>query len=275
MKTAIVCEGGAMRGAYTSGALQALMRHNVIADMLVGVSAGAVNGISYVSNQLDRGYRCNVFYSQDSRYLSFNNYIKTGSAFGFNFLFEDIPNIHEPFDHNAFIASPCDYFAGAFDVNTGKTHFFTKADIDKGFYALRASCAIPGFSPIVSFQNRELLDGGIAAPIPFEKALSEGCDKLLVILTRPRDYQKKMDKMIPLFKSKYKQYPLLLSTLKTRHLLYNQSLQELARLERLGKAVIVAPKKTLPIGRFGRDPLLLTDAFMQGYLDTKNILPIW
>ncbi len=275
MKTAIVCEGGAMRGAYTSGVLQALMRNEVWADVLVGVSAGAVNGISYVSKQIDRGYRCNVFYSQDKRYLSLDNFLKTGSAFGFDFLFEDIPNHHEPFHHQDFMLSSCDYFAGAFDVHSGKTHFFPKEDIAPGFLALRASCAIPGFSPIVSFQGREWLDGGIADPIPWDKALLEGCSKLFVILTRPRDYRKSFDRSYPLFEVKYRAYPKLLYTLQRRHLLYNKSLQELARLEKLGKAVVVAPRKPLPIGRFGRNPLLLTEAYQQGFLDGEAALCSW
>ncbi len=275
LKTAIVCEGGAMRGAYTSGVLQAFMRHDIWADVLVGVSAGAVNGISYVSKQLDRGFRCNVFYSQHSQYLGLSNYIKTGSAFGFDFLFDDIPNLYEPFHFENFFSSSCDYFAGAFDIHSGETYFFSKADIEPGFQALRASCAIPGFIPIVSFQGHEWLDGGIANPIPWDKALLEGCTRLLVILTRPRSYRKQFDRMFPLLQAKYKKYPKLIYTLQRRHLLYNKSLQDLARLEKLGKAIIVAPPKPLPVGRFGRDPLLLTEAYTQGYLDGQAILPIW
>ncbi len=275
MKTAIVCEGGAMRGAYTSGVLQALMRHEIWADILVGVSAGAVNGISYVSKQLDRGYRCNIFYVQDKRYLSVDNFIKNGSAFGFDFLFEDLPCHYEPFHQDVFMSSSCEFFAGAFDVHAGKTHFFTKEDIQPGFHALRASCAIPAFSPIVSFQGREWLDGGLADAIPWDKALQEGCDKLLVILTRPREYRKKLDRFLPLLEARYKAYPQLVYVLQRRHLLYNKSLKDLARLERLGKAVVIAPEKPLAIGRFSRNPLQLTEAYLQGYLDCEAKLPVW
>ncbi|MDL2253025.1 patatin family protein [Ruminococcaceae bacterium OttesenSCG-928-I18] len=265
MKTGIVCEGGAMRGVYTSGVLQAFMEGGFLADLLVGVSAGASNGVSYVSHQLGRGYRTNVDYAGDKRYLSFQNLCETGSLFGFDFIFDEIPNHLDPFDAEAFHASPCDFYAGALDIETGETVFFGKKDIQPGFHAVRASCSMPLLSQVAEYGGHKLLDGGIGQPIPIDKALAEGCDRLVVVLTRERGYRKKPMGMLPLYYARYRAYPKLLQAIRLRHLVYNHTLQRLFRLEAEGRAILVAPDAPLGVGRFGQDREKLINAYEIGH----------
>lgn len=250
MKIGIVCEGGAMRGVYTAGVLQSFLDADFNADLLVGVSAGASNGISYVSRQSGRCYRTNVDYLGDKRYLSLGSYLKSGSLFGWDFIFGEIPEKLDPFDFEAFRANSCDFLAGATDMATGRCHFFDKSDIAKNFIALRASSSMPFFAPIIEFQGKQFLDGGVSNPIPVEKALQEGCDKVIVILTRERGFVKKREAATPLLRTVYRKYPNFIRAMETRHLTYNHTLARLDRLEQEGRAILISPENPLPIGRF-------------------------
>ena len=126
MKIGLVLEGGGMRGLYTVGVLDCLMDRNFLADYVIGVSAGAGNGISYVSGQKGRSYRVDVNYLEDKRYISLQNFLKTGSVFGMDFIFDIVPKHLDPFDYKAFLASPCEFVAGVTDVRTGKPVYFGK-----------------------------------------------------------------------------------------------------------------------------------------------------
>ena len=88
MKTGLVLEGGGMRGMYTIGILDYFLDAGINFDYVIGVSAGACNGVSFVSKQKGRSYRINSNYIDDKRYLSVSNLIKEGSLFGMDFLFD-------------------------------------------------------------------------------------------------------------------------------------------------------------------------------------------
>lgn len=264
MKTAIVCEGGGMRGAFTAGVLQAFMEQGFVADELVGVSAGASNGVSYVSGQQERGYRTNVDYAGDKRYISKRNYFKTGSLFGMDFIFGEIPEKLDPFDYDAFYASSCEFYAGATDVHTGEIHFFGKEDIVPGLHAIRASCSMPVLSPIVEYKDGIYLDGGVADPIPIDKALEDGCERLVVVLTRERGYEKKPQSFRSVYRRTYRKHPNMIAALDRRHLVYNQTLAQLKKLEQQGIATVIAPPLALSVDRFGKDRQTLIEAYNIG-----------
>jgi len=251
LKIGIVLEGGGMRGIFSAGALQAFLQEHFMADEVVGVSAGASIGISYVSRQSDRGLRTTINYASDKKYLSLENYIKTGSLFGMDFIFSDIPEKLDPFDYDAFQKNPCEYYAGVTDVHTGETIYFGKKDIAPPYTVLRASCSMPVCAPIVHFQGGDYLDGGMRAPIPMQKALADGCDKLIVVLTRERGYQKKPQRGRLIYANKYHDYPAVVHLLDTRHKIYNSALQTLQNMEHRGNVIIAAPDKPLPMDRFG------------------------
>ncbi len=270
MKIGLVLEGGGMRGIYTIGVLDCLMDENFRADYVIGVSAGACNGSSYVSGQKGRAFRTNTEYIADSRYLSVKNYIKTKSLFGMDFLFDEIPNKLIPFDYDAFFNSSCEFVMGVTDVITGRARYFDKSHTEPKNTVLRASSSLPVFAPIVEYQGGKYLDGGVADSIPVKKALEDGCDKVIVVLTRERGYVKTPEKFRSVYKRMYKNYPQLVEALDHRHEQYNESLAFIDRLEQEGKAIVIAPNESLPVGRFEKDPDKLKAVWKIGYNDMKE-----
>ena len=270
MKIGLVLEGGGMRGLYTVGVLDCLMDRNFLADYVIGVSAGAGNGISYVSGQKGRSYRVDVNYLEDKRYISLQNFLKTGSVFGMDFIFDIVPKHLDPFDYKAFLASPCEFVAGVTNVRTGKPVYFGKQpDIGSECKVLRASAAIPLFSPMVRFQGGLYLDGGTADPIPVRRALEDGCDKVIVVLTRDRTYIKGPEKFRHLYRRKLREYPHMIDTLDRRHEMYNGTRAYLKTLEQEGRALVIAPSEPLLIGRFEKDRAVLDRVRDLGYRDTQ------
>jgi predicted patatin/cPLA2 family phospholipase len=272
MKTGLVLEGGGMRGLYTTGVLDRLMDEQITFDYVIGVSAGACNAVSYLSGQRGRSYRINTRYIGDKRYAGLENLIKTRSVFGMDFLFDTIPNELDPFDYEAFFASPCEFFCVATDVETGRPAYFGRQDIRRGGTAvLRASSSIPCFSPVVEYNRRFYLDGGASDPIPVRRAFSDGCDRVVALLTRPRDYRKRSEPLRALYRRLYRDHPAMVGLLDRRHLLYNRTLDDIAALEREGRVLVIAPEKALEVGRFEKNPARLRAAAWQGYRDARNM----
>lgn len=275
MKTGLVLEGGGMRGLYTIGVLDALMKEDIWVDYVIGVSAGACNGISYVSRQKGRSLRVNTEYLGDKNYLSMHNYMKTGSMFGMKFLFDSIPNQLIPFDYNTYEQSPCEFVVGVTDVASGKTVYFDKSHTKRGqrCRVLEASSSIPGFAPKVRYQGRDYLDGGTTDPIPVQKALDDGCGRVIVVLTREREFIKKPEGMRPLYKKIFKNDLWMIGALDRRHQVYNREKELCFQLEKEGKALVIAPQKSLRLSRFEKDREKLMGAYALGMREIDRRLP--
>lgn len=271
-KLGLVLEGGGMRGIYTVGVLDFFLKENIKMDYVIGVSAGACNGISYVSNQQGRSYRVNTNYLKDKRYASFTNYLKTRSIFGMDFIFDEIPNKLDIFDFDTFLSSPTEFVVGVTDVLTGKPIYFGKDALKYDSTVLRASSSIPIFSPIVDFNGGKYLDGGTSDPIPVRKALEDGCDKVIVVLTRDRSYVKKAESFRTIYHRIFKQYPQMVRLLDERHQIYNETLQYVTELEKSGKAIVIAPSIPINISRFEKNLNKLQSLYDMGIRDSEEIL---
>lgn len=270
MKTGLVLEGGGMRGLYTVGVLDALDKQDITFDYVIGVSAGACNGASFVSGQKGRNYRVNTEYLGDKRYVSMQNYIRTGSMFGMDFIFDEIPHHLDPFDYEAFQSSGCEFTVGVTDVATGKPAYFGKEDMQNNCTILRASSSIPGFAPMIPYQDKLYLDGGTSDPIPAKKAIEDGCDKLVVVLTRDRTYRKKPQKFRSIYKRLFRKYPRMTLALDVRHQIYNDQLKYVHKLESEGKALIIAPTEPLTVSRFEKAPEKLKVIYQLGLENTHS-----
>lgn len=271
MKAALVLEGGGMRGLYTQGVLDVFIEENIKFDFTIGVSAGACSSLSYISGQKGRNKRVNLDYLDDSRYISIQNFIKTGSMFGMDFLFNEIPNKLDLFDYEAFYNSHVECFIGVTDIVKGETVFFDKSALfNKDVTLVKASSSIPVFAPIVEHKGGFYLDGGTGCPIPAKAAAERGAEKIVVILTRDRDYVKKQEKFRFIYKIKYKKYPGLIKLLDMRHEIYNGQLNYIRKLEKEGKAFVIAPLKPLKISRFEKNKANLSMLFEEGYKDGKK-----
>lgn len=268
--TSLILEGGGMRGVYSAGVLDLLLDKNININYCIGVSAGACNCVSYISKQRKRNYRVNINYINDKRYLSFSNLIKTGSAFGMNMLFNIIPNELEPFDHEAFISSGTKFLVGSTNCDTGLPEFYNIKDFNKdGYDALKASISLPLVAKVIEYDNKKLMDGGIAAPIPIQKAIEDGMEKHVVILTQHKGYRKSKSKIMPIIKRKYKNYKGLIDAMENRYKHYNDTLDLLDKLEKEGKCFIIRPSIPLEVSRFERDKNKLEAIYNRGYEDAK------
>ena len=255
MKTGLVLEGGAMRGMFTAGVLDVLMEHNIEVDGVIGVSAGATFGCNYKSKQIGRTIRYNMKYCNDPRYCSFRSLLKTGDLFGAEFCYHILPEQLDLFDNETYEASPVEFHMVTTDVNTGKPVYYKCDCFDhEGLEWVRASASMPLVSRIVEVGGRQMLDGGISDSIPLSYFQSIGYEKNLVILTQPRNYVKKENKLLPLMKLKLKKYPNLLETMAHRHKNYNDTLEYIRKEEQKGSVLVLCPKEKLPIGRIEHKP---------------------
>lgn len=272
MKTGLVLEGGALRAIFSSGVCDALLDGNIMTDYVVGVSAGIAYGVSYVSRQPRRNLEVVTRYAPDKRYMGMNNLVdkKNRSYFGLKFAYDTIPNELIPFDYDTFAAYPGQVEAVVTNLNTGKADYLPVPRDDKESQLLQATCAMPILFPIYQINGQPYLDGGAADSIPWQRALDQGCDRVVVVLTRPRSYQRKPDQMLRLIRKHYKQYPEFVRTMETRAKRYNQNREQLFAMEREGKVLVIVPESTLGVGRIERDTEKLRLLWAEGYQMTVD-----
>jgi predicted patatin/cPLA2 family phospholipase len=267
----LVLEGGGMRGVYTAGILEYFLEQELLFPYVIGVSAGACNAASYLSMQKGRNKTVTIEYAADPRYISWKNYFKNRQIFGMDFIFDEIPNKHIPYDFNRFKENPAEFVVGTTDCVTGEPVYFHKQDYgDDLLTVLRASSSLPFIAPEVRFQNKVLLDGGISDPIPIKKAQQDGNRKNIVILTRNSDYRKKPGKFHFMADRRYPEYKGLLQVLRNRYQIYNETIEYLEQEEKQGKVFIIRPTQPLKVGRIERNPQKLTQLYNQGFEDAKQ-----
>ena len=273
MSISLILEGGGTRGAYTAGVLDVLAENNIFFQTIYGVSAGACNAVSYISKQIGRNHRIFTEYACDKRYMSFGSLLKTGSIFGFDFMFGELANELLPFDYNEFFESSMNIFAGATDCETGKAVFFDKRDMEDDLTPLIASSSLPMVTKIVDFNGKHLLDGGVAAPIPIDHAINEGFTKNVVVLTREKEFfKKKSDVPKIAMKIKYKKYPELINAMLNRAEVYNKEKKLCYSEQEKGNAFVIEPSKPLTIGRYCTKPDMLEAVYNMGVEDCKSKL---
>ena len=271
MKTGIVVEGGGMRGIYGAGVLDVLVENDIKADGLIGVSAGAIHGCSFVSGQKGRSIRYNLKYSRDPRYMSMRSLIRTGDMFGIDFCYRELPETLDPFDNETFESSSTEYYVTCTDVETGQPVYHRCPSLrgDRIDW-VRASASMPLASRIVELDGKKLLDGGVADSIPVMAFRKMGFKKDLVILTRPEGYRKKQNPMLPLIRRAYREYPEFVETAASRHLVYNRELDEISRLEREGEILVIRPSRRIKISRTERRPERIEQMYRLGREDAMK-----
>ena len=225
-KIGLVLEGGGSRGIYTAGVLDVLLENEVMVDGVIGVSAGAIHGCSYVSKQIGRSIGYAEKYSRDPRYMSLRSLLKTGDYVGVEFCYHELPEKLYPFDNDTFENSPTEFYVTCTDVENGQA-VYQKCPSVRGeeINWVRASASLPMFSRIVEIDGRKLLDGGIADSIPLKAFQELGYERNIVILTRIAGYIKKPTSSMPLMRRSLKAYPQFLQTAQNRHNVYNHEVQ--------------------------------------------------
>jgi len=267
----LVLEGGGMRGVYTGGVLERFLEDELFFPYVIGVSAGACNAVSYLSRQRGRNRRVTIDYVGRPEYLSIRNWIRKGSMFGMDFIFDHIPNRIDLLDYDTLFAIREKFVVGTTDPETGEPAYYAN-DVwarDKAAFTavLRASSSLPFFSPPVDVDGRLMFDGGVADPIPVRKALEDGCDRVVVVLTKDASYRIKPFKRSRLARWIYRRYPKLVEAMERRERVYNDSMALVRRLEAEGRAFVIRPSRLLPVGRMEKDQALLRQLYALGESD--------
>jgi len=269
MKKGLVMEGGAMRGMFTCGVIDVLMENNIEFDCGVGVSAGATFGVNIKSKQIGRPLRYNKKYCNDKRYASLGSLIKTGDIYNVPFCYDTLPYELDVWDTKTFYSNPMDFYCVATDINTGNAVYHkcdNPCDTPDGedIKWIRASASMPVVSRPVAIADGLYLDGGMSDSIPLEFMETQGCDKILVIETQPKDYVKKPQKYMGLIKLKLGKYKNMIKTMANRHLMYNKQKEYIKSREKTGDVFVIRPTAPLEIGATEKNPDELQRAYELG-----------
>lgn len=269
MKTGLVLEGGAMRGMYTAGVMDRMMDHDIHFDGVIGVSAGALFGVNYLSHQRGRVIRYNKKYNGHKDYMGLLPLLKEGNIVSTRYAYDRVPRLFDVFDNEAFKASGTDFYAVVTNLQTGQPEYMQVKDVYEQMDVLRASGSMPFVSKPVQIDGQYYLDGGVSDSIPFAFFEKLGYDRLVVILTRDLAYRKKA--MSPLMiEASYHKYPEFAEQLKKRHEVYNRSVRMLKRKEEKGETFVIRPSVPIQIKRIETDPDKLQQVYDEGMKDATE-----
>ena len=252
MKIGLVLEGGGMRTLFTAGVLDAFLDKNIEVNGVVGVSAGALFGVNYVSKQKERSVRYNKKYANEKGYMGLYSWITTGNAVNKDFAFYKIPFKLDKFDEEEFEKAKVDFYIVMTNIESGKPEYVLIKDVFKQMEYLRATSALPFASKIIEIKGKKYLDGGISDSIPIDFCESLGYDKIIVVLTRPENNYKD-DKLNFLYKLVYRKYPNLVNRLVNMGKDYEVVLKKIKDLENKEKIFVIRPPEILKIGRLEKN----------------------
>lgn len=266
IKTGLVLEGGGMRGMYTDGILDVFLDQNLSFDGVIGVSAGAIHGSSFVSGQKGRNLRYYKKYIRDNRFISMRNLLRTGDIAEVQFCYHDLPEKLDLYDYDAFHRSKTEFYAVCSNVETGQPEYIRITDMKGQIDVIRASASLPYVSRLVQVDGMKLLDGGCTDSIPLMAFRKMGFSRNVVILTRPKTYRKEPEQLA-MAKLRYRKYPAFVEALSHRHERYNETLQKIEELEKAGEIFVIRPDQPLEIGRLERSPEKLQQVYDLGKRD--------
>lgn len=267
MKLGLVLEGGASRTYFSVGVMDALLDLDIMADYVIGSSAGIANGISYVSHQRGRNLIIGTEYLNNWHYMGISHFLNpfNRSYYNIKYVFEDIPNKYLPFDYEAFKNFKGEVYSAVTDIESGKCEYMKLDGNDKKWREVVASCALPLMFPPIKLNGKVYMDGGIADPIPYEQAVKAGCDKIITVLTREKDYIKTSEAGIDICGKLYKKHPAFIETLNRRSDVYNKSHKNVFELAEKGSMFVFAPENTQGWNRTERSPKKIQEMYDAGY----------
>lgn len=273
--TGLVLEGGGMRGVFTSGVLDAFMKHDLYFPYVVAVSAGACNGLSYMSRQPRRARYSNIDMLRKYDYISLKCLLTQGSIFDPNILYERFPNEIVPFDYETYRKNPAVYEIVTTNCLTGRAEYLTEKTDPKRLTAIvKASSSLPYVAQITEVDGVPMLDGGIVDSIPVVRAIDKGYSPNVVILTRNRGFRSsEPDIKVP--KLFYGEYPRLRVALSRRVEEYNKQLELIERMEDWGEVICIRPERPMEVDRLCRDVEKLEALYEEGFMLGEQFISSW
>ena len=273
-KGCIVLEGGAFRGVYGEGVLDALMENDINMATTIGCSAGAMNGMNYVAGQIGRAARVNLQYRHDSRYVGIDAFRHNQGVIGFDFVFNTLEG-SDPFNMKRFNQPDRRFIVVASNCRTGRAEYFEKGHCSDIIKATQASASMPFVSKMVELDGDPYLDGGCCDKIPYQWALDQHFDKSVVVRTREASYRKPLhsDRSKRAMHFAYRNYPEFAKCIVNMNEAYNHQCDEIVRLEKENKFFVISPSKQVKISRLEKDMEKLGALYYEGYNDAKKQLP--
>lgn len=271
IQAGLVLEGGGMKGLYTAGVLEFLMEKDMYFENCYGVSAGACHLCSYISKQKDRAHRISLDYLDDKNYCSVKSLVTTGDMFNVKMCYETIPDKLNLYDYETAARYEGNAYAVVTNIVTGKPEYMPMKDMHKDIIGVRASASLPLVSRNVKIGDGLYLDGGFTDAIPIRKAIEDGNQKNLVILTKEVGYVRKPASLsnLALIKARYHKYPKIYELIKMRHIIYNETMEYIEKMEKEGKAFVIRPQYKSEVGRIEKDKAKLEKLYIQGYEEAK------
>ncbi len=260
-----------MRGVYGCGVLDAFLENSIKFPYGIGVSAGAANLASFVAEQEGRNYRFYTSYAFDERYMSFKNFVTTGSFFGMDYIYSELTEVVDPINFEKLLNNEMEYYVVAVDALTSKPVYFNKEDVKKHRGdVFKASSSVPAMCRPIEIDGKLYFDGGVSDSIPVKRALADGCDKIVAVLTRPRGYVKKPEMGKSIYSEILKDYPAIIKAMNVRHYVYNTTLEHLFNLEKEGKAFIFCPDKSEKVNLISRNKEDLVTLYNEGKVSAEK-----
>lgn len=270
----VIDVGGGLRGSYGAGVLDWCLAHGIQFDYGIGVSAGSANVASYFGNQRGRNYVFYTEYFTRWQYMGFRSLLKTGDYVGLDYIYGDLSDEdgEYPLNWKGIMQSGKRFITVATNAETGEPTYFEKDSMSQDHYnAIKASCCVPVVDKPYVIDGVPYFDGGISDPVPLQKAFDDGCDKVVLILTRPKDFRR-ISKDDALFaKILRKKYPKAAEDMATRSVVYNQCVDKAEEYEKEGKVLIVAPDSIGQMKTLTKDRDAIARLYAKGYVDAKKI----
>lgn len=271
----IIDVGGGMRGIYGAGVVDYCLDNDIYFDHCIGISAGSANLANYISGQRGRTLKFYSEYAFRKEYMGFSNMVKTGYFVNLKYIYGTLSNSdgEYPLDYPAIVASDQTFTVVATDAETGLPVYYTKDDIHQDDYgAIMGSSCVPAIDRPYPFQGRKLFDGGMSDPIPIEKAFQEGCDKVVLVLTRPREFRRESKKDERIARTFSLLYPKAAKALTMRARLYNYELDLCEKYAAEGRVLILAPDDIGGMDTLTKDKETMLTMYEKGYNDAEMIL---
>lgn len=274
MKTGIVDVGGGMRGIYAAGVLDTCMEQGVTFDLCIGVSAGSANMASYLAGQRGRNYRFYHEYSFRREYMGTKQYLRTGSYINLPYIYGTLSNGdgEDPLDYDVLQASPARFLTVATDAETGKPHYFTEEDLSRDDYRIfMASSCVPGVDKPVCIDGTPYFDGALSDPVPIRKALEEGCDRVVLLLSKPLETRRTPGKDRTIAEMIRRKYPNAAEGMRQRAERYNRCVDCAKTLVTEGRVLILAPESIEGVDTLKRDKDALDRLYRMGLQDGEGV----
>jgi predicted patatin/cPLA2 family phospholipase len=268
----LVLEGGGMKGIYTAGVLDFFMDKGLEFSNVYGVSAGACHMASYLSGQRGRALDVSIDYLDTKRYCSVESLLLTGDLFNTSMCYHTIPDYLYPYDNEAFKRYQGKAYSVVTNIETGRAEYLRVRDMRAEIDKIRASASLPLVARIVRIDGKPYLDGGLSDSIPIQKAVLDGNRKNIVIMTKEVGFRRKPVNaaQLALIKARYVKYPKVAELMARRHIVYNECLYYIDRLQSDGQIFVIRPSHAGEVGRIERDKDKVKALYDQGYAEAES-----